>query len=431
MNTAIRQLHARQILDSRGTPTVEVDCILADGSLGRAAVPSGASTGSHEAVELRDNDELHFFGKGVLTAVSNVNNLIAGEIVGMDARGQREVDSAMIALDGTSNKSRIGANAMLGVSLAVARAAAVSSRLPLFRYIGGMQALRLPVPMMNIINGGVHAGWEGSDFQEYMVVPYGARSVCQAVEWGAEIYHALKSVIKNKSYSTAVGDEGGFAPQAGSNRAPLDFIMQSVREVGLEPGNDVGIAMDPASSEFFRHDRYVLGTENRELTSEEMVDYYVTLVSDYPVIVLEDGLSEDDWDGWRMLNVNLGDRIELVGDDLFVTSVERIAIGIKNKAANGVLIKPNQAGTLSETVDAVKLAHKKGWGAMVSHRSGETTDSFIADLAVGLDVGHLKTGAPARGERVEKYNQLMRIEESLGKSAVFAGKEGFAVPVGF
>ena len=431
MRTAIRELHARQILDSRGNPTVEVDCILEDGCIGRAAVPSGASTGSHEAVELRDGDERHFSGKGVRKAVFNVTNIIAPEITGMDAMNQKALDRAMILLDGTENKSVLGANAMLGVSLAAARAAAAASGMPLFRYLGGVNATRLPVPMMNIINGGVHAGWEGSDFQEYMVVPYGAESVCQAVEWGAGIYHALKNVIKKHGYGTAVGDEGGFAPAAGSNRTPLDFIMQAIRDAGLEPGRDAGIAMDPASSEFFNEGRYQLRTENRELTSEQMVDYYADLTADYPVIVLEDGLSEDDWEGWKLLNARLGERIELVGDDLFVTSVKRISRGIEENAANGVLIKLNQAGTLSETVDAVRMAHSQAWGAMVSHRSGETVDSFIADLSVGLDTGHIKTGAPARGERVEKYNQLMRIEECLGDSAVFAGREGFARPVMF
>jgi len=431
MDTAITQILARQILDSRGNPTVEVDCILENGSSGRAAVPSGASTGSHEAVELRDGDKEHYLGKGVLNAVSNVITTIAPSLKGMDALDQRSVDRTMIELDGTDNKSRLGANAMLGVSLATARAAADASGMPLFRYLGGINATRLPVPMMNIINGGVHAGWEGSDFQEYMVVPYGAESVSQAVEWGAGIYHALKAVIKKEGYGTAVGDEGGFAPAAGSNRAPLDFIMQAIREAGLEPGQDAGIAMDPASSEFFHDDRYHLRTEKRELTSEQMVDYYATLTAEYPVIVLEDGLSEDDWDGWKALNARLGDRIELVGDDLFVTSVKRIRRGIEEDAANGVLIKLNQAGTLSETIDAVRLAHRQGWGAMVSHRSGETVDSFISDLAVGLDTGHIKTGAPARGERVEKYNQLVRIEEYLGDAAVFAGKEGFSPTVKF
>ena len=431
MNTAIKHFYARQILDSRGNPTVEVDCVLENGSLGRAAVPSGASTGSHEAVELRDGDMRHFSGKGVLRAVSNVEQVIAPTLSGMDALDQKALDAAMIRLDGTENKSGLGANAMLGVSLAVARAAAGASGMPLFRYLGGMQATRLPVPMMNIINGGVHAGWEGSDFQEYMVVPYGAESLSQSVEWGVEIYHALKAVIKKHGYGTGVGDEGGFAPAAGSNRAPLDFIMQAIRDTGLEPGRDAGIAMDPASSEFFSDGLYLLRTEKRELTSEQMVDYYADLTAEYPVIVLEDGLSEDDWEGWKLLNARLGDRIELVGDDLFVTNVKRIRQGIREDAANGVLIKLNQAGTLSETVEAVRMAHGNGWGAMVSHRSGETVDSFIADLAVGLDTGHIKTGAPARGERVEKYHQLMRIEEYLGDSAVFAGKEGFARPPRF
>ncbi len=426
MNTRIKSVFARQILDSRGNPTVEVDCLLECGIRSRAAVPSGASTGTHEAVELRDGDKKHFEGKGVLKAVSNVNDTISPNIAGMDALDQGAIDHAMIDLDGTPNKGRLGANAILGVSLAVARAAAEASGLELFQYLGGVNATRLPVPMMNILNGGVHANWQGADFQEYMIVPYGAENVCQAIEWGAEIYHALKGILKSKGHSVGVGDEGGFAPKVGSNEEPIEYIMEAISHVGLNPGGDVGIAIDPASSEFYHDGKYVLRTEDRKLSSEEMVEYHASLVEKYPYIVLEDGLAEDDWDGWKVLNERLGDTIELVGDDIFVTNVERIKKGIEMDVANGVLIKLNQIGTLTETMAAVRMARLAGWGAMVSHRSGETVDSFIADMTVALDTGHLKTGAPARGERVEKYNQLIRIEERLGKAATYAGKKGFS-----
>ena len=429
MDTRIKTVYGRQILDSRGNPTVEVECFLECGITARAGVPSGASTGSHEAVELRDGNKKHFFGKGVLNAVKNVNGPVAEKISGMDAVNQGAIDLAMISLDGTPNKAKLGANAILAVSLAVARAAAMATGLPLFHYLGGANATRLPVPMMNILNGGVHANWQGADFQEYMIVPYGADNVRQSIEWGSEVYHALKSVLKAKGHSVGVGDEGGFAPEVSSNEEPIELIMQAITEVGLTPGKDIGIALDPASTEFFKDGRYLLRTENRELTSEEMVEYHAALAERYPYVVLEDGLAEDDWAGWKILNERLGAMIELVGDDLFVTNVRRIERGIKEDIANGVLIKLNQIGTLTETMAAVRMARLAGWGAMVSHRSGETVDSFIADMTVALDTGHLKTGAPARGERVEKYNQLMRIEEQLGDAASFAGKNAFARPV--
>ena len=431
MNTTIERLHAREILDSRGNPTVEVECALACGTVARAGVPSGASTGVHEAVELRDGDKKRFGGKGVLNAVANVNERIAGKLIGMDARDQALIDETMIALDGTPNKGNLGANAILGVSMAAARAVASATGIPLYRYLGGPTAHRLPVPLMNIMNGGVHAHWQGADFQEYMIAPYGANSFRQALEWGAEVYHALQSVINKKGMSVGVGDEGGFAPHVSSNHEPLELIVEGIKAAGLTPGKDVGVAMDPASSGFFEDGKYLLRTENRKLSSAEMVDYYEKLVKDFPVVLIEDGMTEDDWDGWKLLNERIGGIIELVGDDLFVTNVERIQRGIKENAANAVLIKLNQIGTLTETVAATRLAQFNGWGAFVSHRSGETVDSFIADFTVGLDTGHLKTGAPARGERVEKYNQLMRIEEELGSAATYAGKDAFIRPVRF
>jgi enolase len=431
MDTRIELLHAREILDSRGNPTVEVDCQLSCGVFARAGVPSGASTGVHEAVELRDGDKKVFGGKGVLKAVSNVNNEIAGVLKGMDAFNQVAIDEAMIALDGTPNKGRLGANAILGVSLSVARSASTAAGIPLYRYLGGPTARRLPVPMMNIMNGGVHAHWQGSDFQEYMIAPYGASSFRQAMQWGAEVYHALRSVINDRKMSVGVGDEGGFAPHVSSNHEPLQLIVEAIGRAGLEPGGDVGIAMDPASSAFFEDGKYHLRTEDRELSSEEMVEYYEKLINEFPVVLIEDGMAEDDWEGWKLLNKRIGNIIELVGDDLFVTNVERIKKGIQENAANAALIKLNQIGTLTETVAATRLAQFNGWGAFVSHRSGETVDSFIADLTVGLDTGHLKTGAPARGERVEKYNQLIRIEEELGSAATYAGKHAYVRPVRF
>jgi enolase len=425
MSTRIATVHAREILDSRGNPTVEVDVVLAGGGRGRAAVPSGASTGVHEALELRDADAHRFAGKGVRQAVANVNERIAPALAGAEALDQAGVDRTMIVLDGTPNKNNLGANAILGVSLAVARAAADAVGLPLYRYLGGVSATRLPVPMFNILNGGVHANWQGTDLQEFMIAPVGAASVREAVRWGAETYHALKGVLKAGGYPTSVGDEGGFAPALKTNREALDVIVQAIEKAGFRPGEQIAIAIDPASSGFYEDGLYNLRTEGRKATAAEMVAMYAERVRTYPIVVLEDGLAEDDWEGWKLLNRELGGAIELVGDDLFVTNVERIARGIAENVANAVLIKLNQIGTLTETIAAVEMARKAGWGAMVSHRSGETVDSFIADFTVAMGTGHLKTGAPCRGERVEKYNQLMRIEEELGGAARYAGRGAF------
>jgi enolase len=425
MQTAIRSIHAREILDSRGNPTVEVDVVLEEGSTGRAAVPSGASTGVHEAVELRDGDARRYGGKGVKTAVGNVNTALADALRGLDALDQVAVDRAMLTLDGTANKGRLGANAILGVSMAVARAAATAAHLPLFQHLGGKDACRLPVPMFNILNGGVHANWQGTDLQEFMIAPVGAPTFAEAVRWGAEIYHRLKAVLKDAGYSTGVGDEGGFAPALKRNVDAIELILKAITGAGYRPGDDVVLALDPASSGFFEDGHYHLRTENRKVNAEEMVAMYADWVARYPIAVLEDGLAEDDWAGWKQLNARLGSQIELVGDDLFVTNVEHISRGIREDVANAVLIKLNQIGTLTETRAAVQMAYDAKWGAMVSHRSGETVDSFIADLTVALGTGHLKTGAPCRGERVEKYNQLMRIEETLGDSAVYAGRSAF------
>ncbi len=430
MDTEIIRVRGREILDSRGNPTVEVEVTLKCGVTGRAAVPAGASKGKHEALELRDGGS-RYGGKGVLKAVENVNVLIASELKGMDAINQREIDTAMIELDGTENKSRLGANAILGTSMAVARAAALALKVPLFVYLGGVCSNLLPVPMMNILNGGVHANWQGADFQEYMIAPYGANSFSEALRWGSEVYHSLKNLLKEKGYSVGVGDEGGFAPKVKSNEEPIELITEAIEKAGYEPGKQIGIALDPASSEFFENGYYILRTENRKLSSEEMVEVYCGLVEKYPIILIEDGLAEDDWDNWKILNEKLGSKIELVGDDIFVTNVKRIKKGIEDGIANAVLIKLNQIGTVSETIDAVKLAHKAGWGTMISHRSGETVDSFISDLAVAMNAGHIKTGAPCRGERVEKYNQLLRIEEWLGKASKFAGKDAFVRKIRF
>jgi enolase len=421
----IESVHAREILDSRGNPTVEVEVLLDDGAFGRAAVPSGASTGVHEALELRDGDKARFGGKGVLQAVEHVNDEIDEALYDMDALDQAAVDQAMLDLDGTPNKSKLGANAILGVSLAVARAAAESVGLPLYRYLGGVPAKVLPVPMFNILNGGVHANWQGTDLQEFMIAPVGAPNFREALRWGSEVYQSLKSVLKSGGYTTGVGDEGGFAPALKKNSDAVELILKAIEKAGYKPGDEVSIALDPASSGFYEDGFYNLRTENRKVTSAEMVQMYADWVAKYPIVVLEDGLAEDDWDGWKLLNKTLGGKIELVGDDLFVTNVERIARGIKENAANAVLIKLNQIGTLSETIAAIEMAYKANWGAMVSHRSGETVDSFIADLTVAMRTGHLKTGAPCRGERVEKYNQLMRIEEELGDAAVYAGRKAF------
>jgi len=423
--SSIDSVHAREILDSRGNPTVEVEIILDDGAFGRAAVPSGASTGVHEALELRDGDKSRYGGKGVLKAVEHVNNEIVEAIIGMDALDQSAVDKAMLALDGTPNKSKFGANAILGVSLAVARAAADSVGLPLYRYLGGVTAKMLPVPMFNILNGGVHANWQGTDLQEFMIAPVGAPNFREALRWGSEVYQALKGVLKSSGYSTGVGDEGGFAPALKKNSDAVELIIKAIEKAGYKSGDDVAIALDPASSGFFEDGLYNLRTEGRKVSSAEMVQMYADWAAKYPIVVLEDGLAEDDWDGWKLLNQTLGDKIELVGDDLFVTNVARVARGIQENVANAVLIKLNQIGTVSETIATIEMARKAGWGAMVSHRSGETVDSFIADFTVAMSTGHLKTGAPCRGERVEKYNQLMRIEEELGEAAVYAGRKAF------
>jgi len=420
----IKEVKAREILDSRGNPTVEVDVALESGAFGRAGVPSGASTGAHEALELRDKD-VRYGGKGVENAVKNVNKHIAGALAGLDADNQALIDKILIQLDGTPDKSRLGANAILGVSMAAARATADYAGLPLYRYLGGAGARILPVPMFNILNGGVHANWQGPDLQEFMIAPVGAKTFKEALRWGAETYHALKSVLKDAGFSVGVGDEGGFAPALKANEQALEFIVKAMAKAGYKPGQDIAIAMDPASSGFYEDGKYNLRTEKRKVDSAEMVKIYAGWAEKYPIIVLEDGLAEDDWEGWKLLNKTLGGRLELVGDDLFVTNVERIAKGIKENAANAVLIKLNQIGTVTETIAAIELARKAGWGAMVSHRSGETVDSFIADFTVAMGTGHLKTGAPCRGERVEKYNQLMRIEEDLGKAAVYAGHGAF------
>ena len=425
MYTYIEKIHAREILDSRGNPTVEVEVTLEGGAFGRAGVPSGASTGVHEALELRDGDKKRYGGKGVKKAVGNVNNQIAAALIGMDALDQGAIDRAMIELDGTPHKEKLGANAILGVSLATARAAADACDLPLFRYLGGAAANRLPVPMFNILNGGVHANWQGTDLQEFMIAPVGAPNFAEALRWGSEVYHTLKKVLKEAGYTTGVGDEGGFAPALKRNVDAMDLIVKSIEEAGYRPGEDVVIALDPASSGFYEDGLYNLRTEGRKVDAAEMVAMYADWVKKYPFVVLEDGLAEDDWDGWKLLNRELGGKIELVGDDLFVTNVERIQRGINENVANAVLIKLNQIGTLTETIAAVNLAYSANWGAMVSHRSGETVDSFIADLTIALGTGHLKTGAPCRGERLEKYNQLMRIEEYLGASAVYAGRKAF------
>jgi enolase len=418
--TAISAIRGRQILDSRGNPTVEVDVTLEDGSLGRAAVPSGASTGAHEAVELRDGDEARWGGKGVEKAVQSVNGEIADALAGHDAEDQGEIDASMIALDGTENKARLGANAILGVSLACAKAAACSAKLPLYRYIGDGTATMLPVPMMNIVNGGVHAD-NPIDFQEFMIMPVGAPTFSEALRCGTEVFHALKANLHAKGLATAVGDEGGFAPDIGSAREALDFILKSVESAGYQAGNDVLIALDPASTEYYRDGKYELSGEGLSLTSEQMVDYFEKLVTDYPIASIEDGMAEDDWAGWKLITERIGGRVQLVGDDLFVTNVKRLAEGIEKGIANSILIKVNQIGTLTETIAAVRLAQGHAYTAVMSHRSGETEDATIADLAVALCTGQIKTGSLARSDRVAKYNQLLRIEEDLGERAVYPG----------
>ena len=425
MTNMIESVLAREILDSRGNPTVEAEVSLEGGIKSRAAVPSGASTGAHEAIELRDGDKGRYGGKGVLQAVEHVNKEIAQALIGLDALDQSRVDQVMIELDGTTNKSKLGANAILGVSLAVARAAANALGLPLYRYLGGVTARVLPVPMFNILNGGVHANWQGTDLQEFMIAPVGAPTFRAALRWGSETYHSLKNILKEAGYSTGVGDEGGFSPGLKKNSDAVELILKAIEKAGYRPGEHIVLALDPASSSFYEDGYYHLRTEGRKVTSAEIVKMYSDWVKKYPIIVLEDGLAEDDWAGWKLLNEKLGNKIELVGDDLFVTNVKRIERGIAENVANAVLIKLNQIGTLTETVAAIEMARKAGWGAMISHRSGETADSFIADFTVAMGTGHLKTGAPCRGERVEKYNQLLRIEEELRDEAIYAGRDAF------
>ena len=425
MMNEIDNLFAREILDSRGNPTVEVEVVVSDGSWGRAAVPSGASTGVHEALELRDGDENRFGGKGVRQAVSNVNDVIAAELVGWPVTDQAGIDAYMLELDGTANKERLGANAILGVSLAVAKAAANFLQLPLYRYIGGVHAHVLPVPMMNILNGGKHA-MDGPDLQEFMVMPVGAPTFADALRWGSEVYSALKRVLKEQGKSTSVGDEGGFAPSLKANEEAVEVILQAVEKAGYEPGADIAIALDPAASEFFEDGKYVLNKEGRKLTGAEMVDFYADWVDRYPIISIEDGLDEDDWDSWVVMMERLGDKIQIVGDDLLVTNTERVQKAIELGACNSLLCKVNQIGSLSEAIAAVQLAQRSAWTAVVSHRSGETEDATIADLAVALNTGQIKTGAPCRSERVAKYNQLLRIEQELGDAGQYAGAEAFS-----
>ena len=418
--TAIIDLHAREILDSRGNPTVEVDILLEDGSFGRAAVPSGASTGAHEAVELRDGDKDRYLGKGVMQAVDAANTEIAEAILGLDAEDQRDIDGAMIALDGTDNKGRIGANAILGTSMAVAKAAANARGLPLYSYIGGVSAHVLPVPMMNIINGGEHAD-NPIDIQEFMIMPVGADSLAEAVRWGAEVFHTLKKKLHEKGLATSVGDEGGFAPDLASTRDALDFIMASIEQAGFTPGEEMALALDCASTEFYRDGKYEISGENLSLLGEEMAEYLAKLCADYPIRSIEDGMGEDDFEGWKALTDLIGGSVQLVGDDLFVTNPARLSDGIERGLANSLLVKVNQIGTLSETLDAVSIANRAGYTAVMSHRSGETEDATIADLAVATNCGQIKTGSLARSDRLAKYNQLIRIEEELGDSAVYAG----------
>jgi enolase 1/2/3 len=421
----IVRVRGRQILDSRGQPTVEVEVELASGARGRAAVPSGASTGTHEALELRDADPAAFAGKGVLRAVANVEDELAAVLMGKEASDQAHIDRLMTDLDGTANKARLGANAILGCSLAVAHAAAAEAGLPLYRYLGGARAHLLPVPLMNIINGGAHAD-NNVDIQEFMVAPVGARTFADALRMGAEVYHALKGVLRDRGLATGVGDEGGFAPNLESNRAALDVIVEAIERVGYTPGEDVALALDPAASEFHADGVYSLAGEGRTLDAAGMVDYYAELVAAYPIVSIEDGLAEEDWEGWKMLTDRLGDRVQLVGDDLFVTDTARLRLGIERGVGNAILIKLNQIGTLSETLAAIELANGAGYAAVISHRSGETEDTSIADLAVATGAGQIKTGAPSRSERVAKYNQLIRIEERLGPAASYPGRGAFA-----
>jgi enolase len=422
--TEIVAIHAREILDSRGNPTVEADVLLSSGAMGRAAVPSGASTGEHEAVELRDGDKAHYLGKGVLQAVENVESVLAPELAGMDAANQRLIDATMIALDGTENKGKLGANAILAVSMACARAAANELGIPLYRYLGGVNASVLPVPMMNIINGGAHAD-NNVDFQEFMVMPVGAERFSDALRWGVEVFHTLKGVLKKKGYNTAVGDEGGFAPSLKSNVEAIEVILEAIELAGYKAGEEIAIALDPAASEFFDKEKnlYVFKKSDKsQKTSEQMTGFWEGWVRQYPIISLEDGLAEDDWAGWQVLTKELGEKVQLVGDDLFVTNTERLQRGIEQNVANSILIKVNQIGTVSETFEAIALARRYGYSAVMSHRSGETEDTFIADLAVATGVGQIKTGSASRTDRIAKYNQLLRIEEELGQGAEFPGR---------
>jgi len=426
MSTLIEDVVGREVLDSRGNPTVEVEVLLEDGSVGRAIVPSGASTGAHEAVELRDGDDARYGGKGVLQAVRHVNDVVRTEVVGMEGLEQVSLDRMLIALDGTPNKSRLGANTLLGVSLAVARASAEAVGMPLYRYLGGTGARTLPVPQINILNGGKHAV-DSTDFQEFMIVPLGAPSFREAVRWAAETFHALGALLHERGFTTTVGDEGGYAPSLESNEAAIAVVLEAIERAGYAPGEQVAIALDPAASEIFGDGRYVLAREgDRSLTSEELVTFWSDWADRYPIVSLEDGLAEDDWEGWQLLTSRLGERIQIVGDDLLVTNTERLARGIELRAANSILIKLNQIGTLTETMEAVEMAQRAGWTTVISHRSGETEDTTIADLVVAVNGGQIKTGSMSRGERIAKYNQLMRIEEELGDAAEYAGRRAFA-----
>lgn len=422
-DATIELIEAREVLDSRGNPTIEVEVGLLDGSWGRAIVPSGASTGVHEALELRDGDKKRYGGKGVTKAVENVNGELADQLIGLDATDQRAIDRLMIELDGTANKSRLGANAILGVSLAAAKAAAASLDQPLFRYLGGVYAHVLPVPMMNILNGGAHTGWQSTDVQEFMVMPLGAPTYSEGLRWGVEIYHALKTVLKDRGYTVLVGDEGGYAPALKTNEEAVEVILEAVKRAGYQAGKDVGLALDPAASELYDSDKkkYILRREGKELTGPEMVEFWKSWIDRYPIVSLEDGLAEDDWETWAQLTAEVGDRIQIVGDDILVTNPERVQRGIREKTCNALLVKVNQIGTLTETIQAVDMCQRAEWAAVTSHRSGETEDATIADLAVALNMGQIKTGAPARSDRVAKYNQLLRIEAMLGNEAEFAG----------
>ncbi len=429
MDSTIEMVYAREILDSRGNPTIEVEVGLTDGSFGRAAVPSGASTGVHEALELRDGDKNRYLGKGVQKAVDNVNGPIATMLEGWEATEQKTIDAALLELDGTPNKAKLGANAILGTSLAVAKAAANSLDLPLYRYIGGVYAHVLPVPMMNILNGGAHTGWQSTDAQEFMVMPFGAGSFAEGVRWGAEIYHALKSVLKGRGYTALVGDEGGYAPALSANAEAVDVILEAIEKAGYKAGTDVAIALDPAATELYDSETglYNLRKEGRQLTGAEMVAFWKDWVNQYPIVSIEDGLAEDDWESWKLLQQEIGSRVQLVGDDLLVTNPARVQRAIDESACNALLVKVNQIGSLTETIEAVELCQRNGWRAVTSHRSGETEDNTIADLAVALNMGQIKTGAPARSDRVAKYNQLLRIEDELGEAAAYAGWSALAV----